>query len=551
MPQMTTTRTRSRFTRACWLLAPLPALLMLAINLSWFGRDPGLVHTGMLQGDQPTYTAMARAVFEQGNGLVYSNPFDDDPASPRVLCNLGYVLLGWLLRAVGDRAVLAWEIWRVVFGTLCFGLWGTLVARLIRLDAKRWPVFLLGALGGGVAWFAAFFQSPAEGLSGYYGQFVTAEGSYGWWALNLFRQALYPLELYYHTLLLAALIAWHARRRSWLPVLLALTWWSHVITAIKLTTILCTLLGAEWIAARRRNRERQRVLLTMVALVAVAALFGAYYQYYLPQFPAIAAWGEQTLDFVPILSASDGLRAYLPLLILAGAALIASGTRAARLVAHRRGAWLALAWVGATFALMHNHLYLQRPIQPLHFGRGHLYLGAVLLIGMLLQQALLRPRTPWRRTALGLCTAVALLAPIDNVLFAWRVAHERPQINLLTLHSATAEVLDWFRAHPPATLPAPIIHTFDQRLGVLLVAHTPYRVYASEGVLTPFFTERMGLVTTRVRLGDRAGLLQQGLSLLILDNLTVRGYPAWCHDPAQLRPLFLNRRYLVGEVQPQ
>ena len=62
--------------RALPVAAAAAPLVFLALNLWWFHHRPeGFVYLGYLQGDQPTYTAFARAVFGRGTGLIYANPF--------------------------------------------------------------------------------------------------------------------------------------------------------------------------------------------------------------------------------------------------------------------------------------------------------------------------------------------------------------------------------------------------------------------------------------------------------------------------------------------
>ena len=168
------------------------------------------------------------------------------------------------MRALAGRVVWAWEIFRMGFGVACYGLFALLVARVLRPGAVRWAAFLVGTFGGGVAWVVAPCLEPATPDGGWLARFVVAEEDYGWWCLNLFRQALYPLELLYHALFFAVILALIHRRQRTLLLLVFLLWWTHPITALLASTVALLSVGCD--LARRRDRS------TALLLIAVATV---------------------------------------------------------------------------------------------------------------------------------------------------------------------------------------------------------------------------------------------------------------------------------------
>ncbi|MBM3336068.1 hypothetical protein FJY63_15520, partial [Candidatus Sumerlaeota bacterium] len=432
----------------------VPPAIFVLLSAWWSWRCPSsMAYLGYLQGDQPTYTALARAVFQRGNGLFYANPFDFDPSAPRVLTNLGYIALGWAMRALGQRSVLVWELWRIGFGATCYFLFAALVGRFFRSALMRWWVFLAGVFGGGAAWIVTLAAAATHPHNGLIACFVEAEKGYDWWCLNLFRQSIYPLELFYHTCFFAALLSYLDRRYCRLLAIVFALWWAHVVTAILATTIIGLALGVEllrrfvdcgshaaalgqdahencrsaagpavvscststrdtgaprldrarrgpafrrwptfinfWVAQHAMKGSHVRTHgnlvgrrtphegLALVALAAVACVWIAYYGLFLPRLSSVRSWIEQTLSFEMNMTLSVWPRAWGLLLLGPVAALCYSPLR--RYLLGDRTGRLVLLWGFAAFAWSHNNLVLSRPIQPMHFGRGYIYLFLLVL----------------------------------------------------------------------------------------------------------------------------------------------------------------------------
>jgi len=527
------------FLRNAFFLSPIPSLLFLAVSLTWFARDLGPnVYLGYLQADQPTYTAIARSVIQRGNGLFYSNPFDYVWEAPRVLSNFGYILLGWLFYISGYRTIVIWEIWRIFWGALSMGLFAIMVAKLISNNRIRWWSFLVGAFGAGMAWL--FVMDRLLGGSGkqWLDIYREVEGEYSWWCLNLFRQSLYPMELQYHTLFLGALLLYLEKRRTLLVILIFILWWTHSITAILTTTIigLCTI--SDLILEKNRKD-----LFSLISLCVLTALFYFYYQLYLPTFPSVKSWIEQTLQFNPSMKVSDWFLAYGILISALPVMLLYKPLR--KFMFGERNGRLVLFWGMAAIAWTCNQYFLSRPIQPMHFSRGYIYLFLVLVLSKGIEFFLEKHKVSTTKSATLLIMAISIpLFMGDNILFLTRLTLEPPKQDRLVITHEGKEVINYLR-HQPGSL---VIFTTDMELGILIAAHTNHRVFASEQYLTPFFDIRINSALSSFNRGDTISLQALGINSIILTNRNGLVFPDWTRNAKNYQISFNNSLYQVGKL---
>lgn len=533
-----------RFLRIAVPIGAIPALVFALVSYSWWIRCPASMHyTGYLQGDQPTYTAFANEVFERGNGLFYANPFDYDRDAPRVLTNLGYVVLGWLIRLAGGRDVLVWEIWRFGFGLACYGLYALIVARLFGSVRLRWWVYLAGVFGGGMAWVPTLFWFASRPAWDWHRAFVAAEEGYDFWCLNLSRQGLMPLELAYHALFFAAVLTYLDRRYVRLAIIVFICWWAHPVTAILVTTVVATALGFDWLVGRQR-----REAVALLSLLLVLVPWVVYYRVLLPSYPPVRSWIEQTLQFEHKLTVSVWPRAWglLPLGLI-GAAFY--GPLRGYLARERTGR-LILCWGLGALLWAHNDLFVRpvlgRAIQPMHFTRGYIFLFFLFLAAKWVELARGRVAGDLRRfrrlqvLAFGLLPLLA----IDNALFVARMASEPPRVGLLTISRQAKQVLDFLRDQPGRLT----ILSVNPMLGVLIVAKTAHGVFLSERAITPFYVEREAVLHRMLTEPDVGLAADLGIDAALLIKMEGVYYPRWANDPNCFRIVFDNGLYQVGRI---
>ncbi len=451
------------------LLAVTPFLM---IPLAHLASNPETA-TGMFHYELPYYVANGRAVLERGHGLLYPNPYDPSEEAPAIYFH-------WLPELLGAAVVQG----HIDPGMLMVGL--TIVAaillavvtdRLIRVclpgRAGSDPLPLLAAMwgGGGLVLAGVVLQTltgPSDrGL-------LSLDPGNGMWFLNWGRNALFPTEAVYHALVA---LCWMAEIRGrpfpatgWL-LLLATT---HPWSGLELLLTICTWRGLVLWLHRRRSDWLH--LLTAAGLLIV---FLAYYRWWLPSFPSHAALQRVwELDWsLPGLSAAA---AWGPVACLAGIRLATE-----RGVLHRRSVRFLLC--ALTIALLLSlHDRFMRPVQPLHFTRGYVWMPLFLLGAPVLLKGI---RTLWGRGGIRRTAAVllCLLFTTDNVVFS--LVHSQRQLHRLDgFHLDLHERALLAQLH--GRYADRIVLTDSLKLNYLLPAWTDLRPWLGHQFNTPDFPRR-------------------------------------------------------------
>jgi hypothetical protein len=425
------------------LLATVCALLASCaiVAHAWF-LPPTRAYVGFVQIDQPVYYACAREYFENGNGLFAANPYSNLPDSPRLYSHLYFILVGWVWRLTGVSLTALDGAVRIIFTPLFL----LLAARIFRAIHGWRPgangMLALMLLGGGFAWLSALITTPVHYLLGimgsdykgslasllgwlYVSEFFGAEGGYGDWHLQLFRNFFYSPEVFYHVLFFGTVLLMVRRRHALGCVGIFLAWWAHPYTGLELALI-C---GA-WLALERLRGDRSATVPLAAALV-ITLLFGTYYGLILPRDAEYRSVYEQMRKFSAIMLLSKIVVAYGILPFLALLAFVPD-----RLRDHwpRPEFRLLVVWT-AVAAFLHFHDYIvpsRVAMQALHFSHGYLYapLAILALFGL---DTLISRWQPQRAAVLLPRVAVALLIlhlP-DNVFWSVRTIATLPKKSIV------------------------------------------------------------------------------------------------------------------------
>ncbi len=408
-----------------WLPA-LSVLPFLAVPLAHVASQPQTA-TGLFHYELPYYVANGRAAFERGNGLLYPNPFDPSADAP-------VIYVHWLPELMG----LATSVFGADPGTLV--LWLTLVAALAFAVATRqlvtqclpdeWahsPFPLLAVMwGGGVL----VIGGAAIGWFSGQPDLLQLDPGNGLWFLNWGRNALFPTEAVYHTLTACCWLA-EIRRRpvaaNFFLLLLATTHpWSglELLLTVNLWRGVQMLLRLNWSSA-----------VPAWGLVGVAAICRLW------KDPS--ALRTETVQF-----------------------LICALTVALGLSLHDR---------------------LMKPVQPLHFTRGYVWMPLCLLAAPLIANVV---RSAWRSSLSGraVVCGLALILVSDNLLFG--VIHTRRQLQQqdgfhLSVHDrALLAVLH-------EKFPQTVVLTESAELNYLLPAYTAHRPWLGHQFNTPEYPARL------------------------------------------------------------
>ncbi|MCX7625172.1 MAG: hypothetical protein N2Z21_03040 [Candidatus Sumerlaeaceae bacterium] len=392
---------------------------------------PTRTYLGFVQVDQPVYYACAREYFENGNGLFAANPYSYDPNAPRQYSHLYFLLVGWLWRLSGLS-------FSVIDGgvRLLLAPAFLILAAMVFRTVHRWraganPMLAVMLLGGGLAWLTAIFGTAVnyfvgrlhESKSGsfldylwflFISDFRTAEGGYGDWHVQLFRNFFYAPEVFYHFLFFGSVVLFLRGHRALGCLGVLCTWWAHPYTGLELALICIVWFAVEW---WQGNLSARRPLL---AVAVITALFAFYYGVWLPRDPEHRSVYEQMKSFPAVMLPSQIVIAYGLLIPLSMLAVVTPSFRN-----HWRRSEVRLVVVWAAVAIFLNYHDKIFPwveaVQPLHFSHGYLYAPLAILatFGLRILLSFKGARYALRRIPVW-AVGVLLLHLPDNIIWTIR-----------------------------------------------------------------------------------------------------------------------------------
>lgn len=397
---------------------------------AWF-LPPTRAYLGFVQIDQPVYYACAREYFENGNGVFAANPYSCNPNAPRQYSHLYFLLVGWLWRLTGISFSIIDGGVRLLLGPMFL----LLAARVFRM-IHRWraganAMLAVMLLGGGLAWLTAVFATGVDYFVGclsksksgsfldflwflFMSEFRTAEGGYGDWHVQLFRNLFYAPEVFYHFLFFGAVLQFLRSRWAAGCLMAFLAWWAHPYTGLELALICMAWLMVEW------WRGDWSACRPLFILAAITTLFAFYYGVLLPRDPEHRSVYEQMKAFPAVMLTSQIISAYGLLIPLSLLALV---TPAFRAQWSRREVRLVVIWtVIALFLNYHDKIIpWVEAVQPLHFSHGYLYVPLAILAtyGLRVLLSLKGMRHALQR--LPIWSAILLFVHLpDNMIWATR-----------------------------------------------------------------------------------------------------------------------------------
>ncbi len=405
---------------ARWLFAVvlwLPATVPYLRHFVW--HPNGLSPTGFIQYDQAYYFACAREYFDRAEwSLFYPLPFSSNPYNEAVYFQPHIALMGVLWKLTGLAPGTVYCLLGAVFGVLCMRVLLAIYERQVGFGGfPRRLAFVAVAWGGGLLFPSGVGLGLLQGetLGAAMADGFRLDPLQGWWFLNLGRNLVFATEAYYHTLALG--FVWYAGERKYVHALalLFILSLSHPFTGTE-----WLLIAAAWIALERFYLRTDVVPAWVPwAVLALLTMHGAYYGVWIHRDEEHAVlvkqwtldWGYEAIHFVPAYAIVATLAAWR----------------------FRRPEWLArgfqdpftrlcVVWACVAFALA-NHEFAMRPVQPLHFTRGYVWLPLMFLGLPVLVRWLAVERG---RLALLAGIAVLILLLVDNAAWMTRRARLEP-----------------------------------------------------------------------------------------------------------------------------
>ena len=350
--------------------------LILPIILFYFAQynpPKNYIGTGFVQGDMLSYMANARQHFDDGSfHFLYANPFNLNNSGPHIYFQIQTLFLGAL-----------WHFTHTDVGIIfmSFGLLSSFLAIYVALQLYKsyvgWgtnghrATFILFIYGGGILVIGGFIYNYFQGyhfMDSILKSHIFDPGG-GYWMLNFGRNFIYSTEAYYHLLTISIAYLILKNKQLAASIILFILAFSHPFYGIQFLLIILIYQFSELYIFNKLKIKKRFVLFNLFILV----LFGGYNGIYLSHFEEhkiiIEQWSiNWFMDAITI------FLAYLPILIFALISLRHSGFQLFKNSFNR----FLLIYFLISLALA-NHELIMKPIQPIHFAHGHIYIPLFLL----------------------------------------------------------------------------------------------------------------------------------------------------------------------------
>ncbi|MGC4036755.1 MAG: hypothetical protein QM764_12420 [Chitinophagaceae bacterium] len=338
----------------------------------WFNRPSNLIPTGFIQYDNPSYVAYARQYLDAGKfHLFYNNPFNDSDNYSRIYFQTQTLFIAFLLK-IGISPAYILTIFTIVCSFLCFFL-AIKIFDLVFFDNRfRKLLLLFFCWGGGLLFLANIplqwiYPSIASFVD--YKPIILDPGG-GWWGLNFGRSLFFSCEAYYHFLFLATIFFVLKKRWGTALLLLFALSTSHPFTGIELLAIINVWSLMEKFVFKSKFIPSYFT----IGVILLLCLHVFYYLYFLNLFPDHHSTSSQyslnwRIRFFNIIPAYCivGLFVFITIRKLRWHKVISQD--------YNR---LFLMWFIVAFSLANHELFM-RPMQPIHFTRGYIWLPLFLL----------------------------------------------------------------------------------------------------------------------------------------------------------------------------
>lgn len=476
--------------------------------------------TGLFHYELPYYVANGRSVFERGNGLSYPNPYDPAASSPSIYVHWLPWIFGVMTAKGGfdpGDVILTFTF----FGSLTFA-WATRRFVVHRVDSPQHRnfAFLAAMWGGGLLAVFGTIGCMVNGQN-WLESVLRFDPGQGLWFLNWGRNALFPTEAIYHALVISCWLAEVRRHRFTANLCLVLLATTHPWSGLELLLTITVWRGVEFL----RNGESVRQLVFSVGLLVV---FLGYYKVWLPTFPQHAelqsVW---ELDWSVPWSSAAG--AWLPMLIPVGVLL---RRRMQRQMPDRTEQFLLCAVFVAAGLALHDRFV--KPVQPIHFTRGYVWMPLFLLALPLLIEWWVVAQRKFRTTAAA-ASVCALLLIADNVVFS--VVHVHRQLTAcdgfhLDRHERTL-LADLHNSDQAANF---TVLTDSKTLNYLIPTYARLRPWLGHHFNTPSFPQREQTWNECFAGHDvRPSLVPDEVNLLVIrqsrNTSQLQADPAWVRMP--------------------
>ena len=512
------------------LILAIP-IILLALQHSFY-HSPELKPTGFTTEEDILYMSYAHQYLDQHPfSFFYSNPFDGNPASPKIYFQPVNFLFAGLMK-LGLPPGYCFTLFGILMAIVCIYIGIKILLHLIT-DTRKVPLLaLLFTWGGGLTSLtgiaAGLFtgnHATANWLDGMY----LADPANGWWALNWGRNLFLPLEAYYHVLFLAGI--YFILKQKWITAACISFFLSvsHPFTGIEFLVIINGWLFTEKIIFKNKSIP----LWFWAAILAITLFHAWYYLVYLNRFSEHRQiFNQYTLKWT--YSMLVAIPAYCIVALLAVVNLtINSPLKNVFAATHQR---LFFGWAILAF-LLSKHEWFIKPMQPIHFTRGYVWAGLFLFA----IPAILFILEKWKKTNLKkwlLYSAIVIFLS-DNILWTTNLLRGRNNIEWEGhITNDTREVLSFL--HKTST-PNDLIVGNSRLVNFLCHVYSKANSWVSHHYNTPDFELRTNQMNHYLQTGESPKEWNQRHILIILNKKT----PATLHPSLEKNKIFENDSYVI------
>lgn len=447
----------------------------LCIPLSHLLADPQQA-TGLFQYELPYYVANGNAAFDRGNGVFYPNPYDPSPDAPVIYVHWLPWIFGFCTTTLnldpGTVIVTATIVAAMLFSFATFR-----IVRFLCPGPCLLPAYFLTMWGGGLLVVASLLIDGSP---------LTLDPGRGLWFLNWGRNCLLPTEAVYHSLVLTCWLAeWKSQKRSanLAMALLATTHpWSGLQLLLTMNAWRCLVLLRRKTSLAHDRWPFAHFAFSLTVLIA----FLAYYKIWLPSFEAHAAL-QKTWELDWSVAWTTAIFAWGPIAVVAATCFLKQRQATKNIASnpHRDiKAFLMTAFAVAIGLALHDRII--KPVQPLHFTRGYVWMPLCLL-AILSASLHLKPtgRNGWMPIVILGC----LLMITDNFVFcAVHVNRQFKQKDGFFLSPAERQLLRQLDRSPDTHQKIGLTDSED--LNYLLPTYTRCRPWLGHHFNTPDYPNR-------------------------------------------------------------
>ena len=489
------------------LISLIPILIM---GIAQITTSPTHTFNWEMQYDQFYYAAHAREQFENGNGLVHSNPFDCREDSPVIYSHLFPLMVGYLWKISKIPIMFTYLPIRIVFGMLLtIVVWhlASLFFHNERVATISFYCLMIG--GGGISTWLGLMPlvTGKIAFTQFFQNLSYIEGMAGWWFLNIFRNFFYATETLYHFLFFLTLLL--VLKKWWRLSLLslALMLYAHPYTGFQLGLVYVSYFFLSYFL---EQDGKKKYLLFGVYASFLMFVFLLYNIVWLRSF---SQHRELMNELTGVEYAVLGFRKSI---ICWGIWLVFGLYAAVRyfkpIISSTE--WrLILILLAVSFILVNHHYLIPYRVQPAHFSHGYVFTPLVMLTFYLYEQVIHKRSTftTLLRNPLFISTFI-LITALDNACFLPRMyamAKQPPA----TITKAEKDSIHFLSAQKRGH----VIATTNMSIGYLTTVFTEHDAVIGYLHHTPKSDLKRSLLLDLILKGDETLLREyRNIDMLIL-----------------------------------